>query len=292
MIVPQTEVIVTKDGAELGRFVVTPGEYVIGREGDIPVEADLVSRRHALLTVNYDNWLIEDLGSTNGTLLNGERVSGATRVWPSQKIQLGTAVIELHRMQTQPADGQSLSPQAASVRRYLPPEFLRGSKYAIERPIAQGGMGAILAAQEAGLRRPVAMKVMLDSAGESDLLRFIEEAQITGQLQHPNIVPVYELGVDEHDQVFYTMKLVEGITLKKSPRTAPRRHPSHGGKIFPQRAAHHFSESLRRSRVCAREARHPPRPETREPHARQLRRSARHGLGSRESDRQSRIART
>ena len=46
-------------------------------------------------------------------------------------------------------------------------------------------------------------------------MRFIEEAQITGQLQHPNIVPVYELGVDEHDQVFYTMKLVEGITLKK-----------------------------------------------------------------------------
>ena len=215
MLVPQTEVIITKDGAELGRYTVTPGEYVIGREGDIPVEAELVSRRHALLTVNYSDWLIEDLGSTNGTQLNGQPVSGAMRVWPSQKIQVGAATIELHRVQTQPADGQSLSPQAASVRRYLPPEFLRGNKYAIERPIAQGGMGAILAAQEAGLRRPVAMKVMLESGGESDLVRFIEEAQITGQLQHPNIVPVYELGVDEHDQVFYTMKLVEGITLKK-----------------------------------------------------------------------------
>jgi serine/threonine protein kinase len=215
MFVPQTEVVVTKDGAELGRYTVTPGEYVIGREGDIAVEADLVSRRHALLTVNYADWLIEDLGSTNGTQLNGQPVSGATRVWPSQKIQLGAATIELHRLQTQPADGESLGPQAASVRRYLPPEFLRGSKYAIERPIAQGGMGAILAAQEAGLRRPVAMKVMLESGGEGDLVRFIEEAQITGQLQHPNIVPVYELGVDEHDQVFYTMKLVEGITLKK-----------------------------------------------------------------------------
>ena len=215
MLVPQTEVIVTKDGAELGRFTVTPGEYVLGREGDIPVEADLVSRRHALLTVNYAEWLIEDLGSTNGTLVNGERVSGSTRVWPSQKIQIGAATIELHRLQTPPYDGESLGPRAASIRRYLPPEFLRGSKYAIDRRIAQGGMGAILAAQEAGLRRPVAMKVMLDGAGEGDLLRFIEEAQITGQLQHPNIVPVYELGVDEQEQVFYTMKLVEGITLKK-----------------------------------------------------------------------------
>ena len=80
MLVPQTEVIITSDGAEIGRFTVTPGEYVLGREGDIPVLADLVSRRHALLTVNYGEWLIEDLGSTNGTLLNGERVSGATRV--------------------------------------------------------------------------------------------------------------------------------------------------------------------------------------------------------------------
>ena len=121
----------------------------------------------------------------------------------------------MHRLHVPSDDSESLGPQAAGIRRYLPPEFLRGNKYAIERRIAQGGMGAILSAQEAGLRRPVAMKVMLDGAGEGDLLRFIEEAQITGQLQHPNIVPVYELGVDEHDQVFYTMKLVEGITLKK-----------------------------------------------------------------------------
>ena len=215
MLVPQTEVIITSDGAEFGRFTVTPGEYVLGREGDIPVLADLVSRRHALLTVNYSEWLIEDLGSTNGTLINGERVNGSTRVWPSQKIQVGAATIELHRLHNPSDESESLGPQAASIRRYLPPEFLRGSKYAIDRRIAQGGMGAILAAQEAGLRRPVAMKVMLDGAGEGDLLRFIEEAQITGQLQHPNIVPVYELGVDEQEQVFYTMKLVEGITLKK-----------------------------------------------------------------------------
>ena len=47
------------------------------------------------------------------------------------------------------------------------------------------------------------------------MLRFIEEAQITGQLAHPNIVPVYELGVDENDQLFYTMKFVRGVTLRK-----------------------------------------------------------------------------
>jgi Leucine-rich repeat (LRR) protein len=76
-------------------------------------------------------------------------------------------------------------------------------------------MGAILDARDGPTRRLVAMKVMLDSADESDAMRFIEEAQVTAQLEHPNIVPVHELGVDEQDQLFYTMKMVRGITLQK-----------------------------------------------------------------------------
>jgi Leucine-rich repeat (LRR) protein/tetratricopeptide (TPR) repeat protein len=56
---------------------------------------------------------------------------------------------------------------------------------------------------------------MLDTVDAGDALRFVEEAQVTGQLAHPNIVPVYELGVDEQDQLFYTMKMVRGVTLKK-----------------------------------------------------------------------------
>ncbi len=61
------------------------------------------------------------------------------------------------------------------------------------------------------------MKVILGDAAKSsrNRLRFIEEAQITAQLEHPNIVPVHELGIDGQGQVFYTMKLVQGITLKK-----------------------------------------------------------------------------
>ena len=76
-------------------------------------------------------------------------------------------------------------------------------------------MGAVLQADQAAMRRRVAMKVMLEDGAESDAARFIEEAQITGQLEHPNIVPVHELGMDEQGQLFYTMKLVRGITLKK-----------------------------------------------------------------------------
>jgi tetratricopeptide (TPR) repeat protein len=81
--------------------------------------------------------------------------------------------------------------------------------------IARGGMGAILKGRDADLGRDVAVKVLLEThAGKTELAqRFVEEAQITGQLQHPGIVPVYELGVFADRRPYFTMKLVKGKTL-------------------------------------------------------------------------------
>ena len=217
MLAPQTEILITVDGIEQGRHVFAPGEYILGRNSDchIRVEADLVSRRHAKLTLNFDNALIEDLGSSNGTQVNGKAVAGAVRLWPNQKIQIGAATIELRRLRTESAPGLSLAPSQQALRGMLPEEILREKKYDIGGVIAQGGMGAILDAREAAIKRTVAMKVMLDTNDADSIARFIAEAQVTGQLDHPNIVPIYELGVDENGQPFYTMKLVRGITLRK-----------------------------------------------------------------------------
>ena len=55
---------------------------------------------------------------------------------------------------------------------------------------------------------------MLDASSPDDLTRFVAEARITGQLEHP-CIPIYELSVDENGQPFYTMKMVRGITLRK-----------------------------------------------------------------------------
>ena len=90
----------------------------------------------------------------------------------------------------------------------------QGHKYDTGKLIAQGGMGAVLNTKDQCIRRKVAMKVMLDGNQSPErVVRFIEEAQITGQLEHPSIVPVHELGVDKSGNVFYTMKLVQGRTL-------------------------------------------------------------------------------
>ena len=61
-------------------------------------------------------------------------------------------------------------------------------RYIIEKEIARGGMGAVLRAVDCDIRREVAVKYLLDQSDPKKKLRFIEEAQITGQLEHPNIV--------------------------------------------------------------------------------------------------------
>jgi serine/threonine-protein kinase len=81
--------------------------------------------------------------------------------------------------------------------------------------IARGGMGAILKGRDADLGRELAVKVLLESnQGHPEVVRrFIEEAQIGGQLQHPGIVPVYELGAFADRRPYFAMKLVKGQTL-------------------------------------------------------------------------------
>jgi serine/threonine protein kinase len=216
---PQTEVIVTKDGVELARRIVTPGAYLFGRGGDVDfsMETPLASRHHARLTVNLDEWLIEDLASANGTFINDQPVppNKATRVFPTQTLRVGDATVTLRRLRDTDGLDDSVAPGVATLRAVLPEEIRKDRRYAIGKLVAQGGMGAILNAQDQTIHRGVAMKVMLQSGGSEDVLRFVEEAQITGQLEHPNIVPVYELGVDEQNQPFYTMKFVRGTSLRK-----------------------------------------------------------------------------
>jgi serine/threonine-protein kinase len=87
--------------------------------------------------------------------------------------------------------------------------------YQILGEIARGGMGVILKGHDTDLGRDVAVKVLDSKLAQRPevVQRFVEEAQIGGQLQHPGIVPVYELGLMADDCPYFTMKLVKGHTL-------------------------------------------------------------------------------
>jgi serine/threonine protein kinase/tetratricopeptide (TPR) repeat protein len=90
-------------------------------------------------------------------------------------------------------------------------------RYTLTRLHAEGGLGKIWVAHDTDLNRDVALKEIKPTTAPSpeSWRRFLKEAQITGQLEHPNIVPVYELSRrKEDDQPFYTMRFVRGQSLR------------------------------------------------------------------------------
>ena len=88
--------------------------------------------------------------------------------------------------------------------------------YRVLGEIARGGVGIVLKAHDTELGRDVAIKVLGRRHAKEALVRrrFVEEAQIGGQLQHPGVVPVYELGELDDERPFIAMKLIRGRTLR------------------------------------------------------------------------------
>jgi tetratricopeptide (TPR) repeat protein/tRNA A-37 threonylcarbamoyl transferase component Bud32 len=94
--------------------------------------------------------------------------------------------------------------------------------YEIVREIGRGGMGMVYQARQMSLDRIVALKMIRsgDLAGETEVKRFVQEAQAAASLQHPNIVAVYEVNVHE-GQFYYSMEFIEGKNFEELVRQHP-----------------------------------------------------------------------
>ena len=201
------EALVSQDGQPLARCVLRRGRYIIGqdRKNEIVVDAPSVSAKHAQLTVeSEEEFQIEDLGSANGTLVNGEPAHGPVPVTLACHVELGSTTREFQR-----------GGLPASIFPYLSAGFMGAQRYALGEVIVQGSTSAIHEARDLSLGRSVAMKIMLpeSQAKPAHVLRFIREAQIAAQLQHPGILPIYDLGLDGQRQLYSTTRFVEGDSL-------------------------------------------------------------------------------
>ncbi|MPZ23695.1 MAG: protein kinase, partial [Dehalococcoidia bacterium] len=98
----------------------------------------------------------------------------------------------------------------------IPAGTVLGGRYHIEDVLGAGGMATVYKAEDALLRRIVAVKVMADwlRGDESYARRFIEEAQSAARLNHPNVVQVYDTE-DEGDRRYIVMEFIDGRSLKE-----------------------------------------------------------------------------
>ena len=107
-------------------------------------------------------------------------------------------------------------------------------RYRLKKLHAIGGIGRVWLARDQVLDRDVALKELRpERAGDSSLsTRFMQEAKITGQLEHPGVIPVYELSRPDNREPFYTMRFVKGRTLAQAAQDYHRRRIEESDEAF------------------------------------------------------------
>jgi serine/threonine-protein kinase len=94
-------------------------------------------------------------------------------------------------------------------------EFTSVDRYMLGRELGRGGMGRVVAAHDRRMRRTIACKLLKpENQAQADYRRrFVREARITCQLEHPSIIPIYDLGVIDGDHLYFTMRVVRSPSL-------------------------------------------------------------------------------
>jgi pSer/pThr/pTyr-binding forkhead associated (FHA) protein/tRNA A-37 threonylcarbamoyl transferase component Bud32 len=264
-------------GADKGHLIALSDEFMIGRadsgEGRLGDDPEL-SRRHARIARGAGGALvIEDLGSANGTFVNGERIGAPQELKVGDSIRVGRTTLEL----THP-DRTSVSPPPAAARpeppapppppppaparppappqpraappppppRATPPPptsppadalpagtVIAGCR--IQDVIGHGDMGVVYRAEELALQRQVALKLILPEHSQDARFRerFRRESQVAASIDHPNVIPILEAG-EENGMLFIMMRLVDGTDLRELIASESRVDPLRAARIARQ----------------------------------------------------------
>lgn len=104
-----------------------------------------------------------------------------------------------------------------AVARYRDVEKHPDADYEVKKALGKGGMGIVVLARQSSMDRNVAVKTILAEIEQTQDIwdRFLSEAVVTGSLEHPNIVPIYDVGVNANGDLFYAMKEIRGREWEK-----------------------------------------------------------------------------
>jgi pSer/pThr/pTyr-binding forkhead associated (FHA) protein/predicted Ser/Thr protein kinase len=242
---PAGQELVITAGAGEGRRLALGDELELGREakgeGKLSDDPEL-SRHHARIARDSGGRLtIEDLGSANGTFVNGQPVRGQRALEPGDSIRVGSTTLRLVAAGQEPA-----APAPVPIRRPPPapaPEppssqLAPGSVFAgceVEQVIGHGDMGVVYRAEELALQRRVALKIIRPehSGDERFRERFRREAGVAAAIDHPNVIPIFDAG-EETGVLYITMRLVEGTDLRALIAAEGRLEPLRAAQIVRQ----------------------------------------------------------
>ena len=208
----QTIVVVDDLPSEPGAETVEPASRSVDMVHTIAYDEAMVSGAT----------LLEESGKVVSTdVFSGESDAPAFLHGPDGKLHTGRTIgdpIEDAPLPDAPRRPSAGHPSQGGVAAMLSSDVdLReaGASYQIVDEIGRGGMGVIYRAVQASLEREVAVKTLIpDRATPKSREKFVSEALVTGALDHPNVVPVHELGRNQEGEVFLAMKLVDGRSWK------------------------------------------------------------------------------
>ncbi|MEZ6188828.1 MAG: FHA domain-containing serine/threonine-protein kinase [Planctomycetota bacterium] len=204
---------------------------IMGRGSDTSVRLpDMsLSRRHCQLTNTPRGLLIADLGSSNGTFLNGNRLpQGWHQVRPGDRVMLGSCEFHVFDYDAQPSTASSgVHPnpvaQSSQDAGQAIPDPDRFPGFRLQRKLGQGAFGEVFQAIETQHNRVVALKVVNAQLvrNPKDIQRFLREAETGQSLNHPNVLKIYSAG-ESRGAYYIAMEFIPGKEVSELIKTYGR----------------------------------------------------------------------